>query len=439
MRLASPLASAARSCPDRTLLEFEGEPFTAASLFAESQRLAGGLAAAGVGPGDTVALLGEPSPGWVAHLHAAWWLGAVVAPVAPRAAAAERDALLNRLKPRWIVHDQSLPLPEGDAPPERLWDMDEPALLLASSGSTGAPKLLSVTMGQLVFSAFGSASRLGHLPEDRWLCCLPLNHVGGLSVLTRSAILGFTALLHPRFDAARVAQTLDAGEVSLVSLVPAMLSEVLDQRPERPLPARLRAILLGGAPCPAPLRARAAALGLPISLTWGMTETASQVATRAPGDLRPGGDVGWPLPFNEVFTDADGVLTVRGALAPGGEHRTNDRGRLDDAGRVIVSGRADLVLISGGENIQPAELETALLAHPEVAEAVVIARADPRWGERPVAFVTLRAGATVTGEGLRAWCRQRLSAFKVPDRVTVLDALPRTALGKVDRGALSRA
>ncbi|MEY3211145.1 MAG: O-succinylbenzoate-CoA ligase, partial [Pseudomonadota bacterium] len=170
----------------------------------------------------------------------------------------------------------------------------------------------------------------------------------------------------------------------------------------------------------------------------GMTETASQIATRAPGDHRPGGDVGWPLPFNEVSADADGVLTVRGVLAPGGEHRTNDRGRLDESGRVIVSGRADLVLISGGENIHPGEIEAALLAHPEVAEAVVIGRPDPRWGERPVAFVTLRAGATVSGDALRGWCRQRLSAFKVPDRVTVLDALPRTGLGKVDRGALGR-
>ncbi len=438
MRLASPLASAARSFPERTLLEFEGASHTAASLFAESQRLAGGLAAAGVGPGDVVALLGEPSPSWVAHLHAAWWLGAVVAPVAPRAAEAERDALLRRLNPRWIVHERALALPEGDPPPERLWALDEPALLLASSGSTGAPKLLPLTMGQLLFSAFGSASRLGHLPEDRWLCCLPLHHVGGLSVLTRSAILGFTALLHPRFDAAQVAQTLDGGDVSLVSFVPAMLSEVLDQRPARPFPPRLRVILLGGAPCPAPLRERARALSLPISLTWGMTETASQLATRAPGDHRPGGDVGYPLPFNEVSADADGVLTVRGVLAPGGEHRTNDRGRVEDTGRVIVSGRADLVLISGGENIHPGEIEAALLAHPEVAEAVVIGRPDARWGERPVAFVTLRAGATVVGDTLRAWCRQRLSAFKVPDRVTVLDGLPRTGLGKVDRGALSR-
>ncbi|MCK6523189.1 AMP-binding protein [Myxococcota bacterium] len=438
MRIAAPLTSAARSRPEHPLLEFEGASFTAAALHAEARRLAGGLAAAGVGPGDVVALLGDPEPSFVAHLHAAWWLGAVVAPVAPRAAESERDALLRRLDPRWIVHPKGVALPDGDPPPERLWGLDEPALRLASSGSTGAPKLLSITMGQLLFSALGSAARLGHLPDDRWLCCLPLNHVGGLSVLTRSAILGFTALLHPRFDAARVAQTLDAGEVSLVSLVPAMLSEVLDQRPERPFPPRLRVILLGGAPCPAPLRERVRALGLPVSLTWGMTETASQVATRAPGDLRPGADVGWPLPFNEVVADADGVLTVRGPLAPEGEHRTNDRGRLDDAGRVIVSGRADLVLISGGENIQPAELEAALLEHPEVTEAAVIGRADPRWGERPVAFVTLRPDATVTGEALRAWCRQRLSAFKVPDRVIVLDALPRTALGKVDRGALSR-
>ena len=115
MRLASPLASAARSFPERTLLEFEGGAHTAAALITESQRLAGGLAAAGVGPGDVVALLGEPSPSWLAHLHAAWWLGAVVAPAAPRAAEAERDALLRRLNPRWIVHERGLALPEGVA------------------------------------------------------------------------------------------------------------------------------------------------------------------------------------------------------------------------------------------------------------------------------------------------------------------------------------
>ena len=281
----------------------------------------------------------------------------------------------------------------------------------------------------------GSALRLGHALDDVWLCCLPLHHVGGLSILLRCAMYATCVDLRPRFDAAEVARALDGGEVRLASLVPAMLRAALGARGGRPFPDALRAILLGGGPTDEALLARCRAIGAPVSVTWGMTETGSQVATRAPGDLSPGPHAGAPLAFTRVV-ESGGRLAVEGPMAPGGRLVSHDRGAIDDAGRVHVTGRVDDVILSGGENIDPAEVEAALTDHAAVAGAAVVARPDPRWGQRPVAWLVPRDAARPADEELAAWCRARLAGFKVPDAFLWCDALPRTSLGKVSRGLL---
>jgi O-succinylbenzoic acid--CoA ligase len=211
-----------------------------------------------------------------------------------------------------------------------------------------------------------------------------------------------------------------------------MLDAVLDNRGETAFPPRLRAILLGGAACSERLLQRCRPARLPVALSWGMTETASQVATRSPGDLAAL-DAGIPpLPWVRVHADTSGRLVVCGPAAHG-ELVSNDLGEITAAGRVRVHGRIDDVIVRGGENIHPAEIERVLESHPLVKEAVVLAHHDERLGQVPVAFV--QTGSADAGL-LLSWCREHLAGHKLPQRIEVLDDLPRIGPGKVDRQRL---
>ncbi|PID38287.1 MAG: hypothetical protein CSA65_02270 [Proteobacteria bacterium] len=467
LALPNPIASLAASTRNHPVLSCEEASWSATHLADQVARRAARLHALGLRPGDRVALLGAPSADWVIAFHAVGWLGGVAVCLAPSDTAeenlrrvAESGASLlccdgswrDRLEAHTAAPELAAvslvrlgfdELPQVDEPlPERSWGLAEQRVVVYTSGTTTRPRPQALTTGQLVFSAFASATRLGHDPRDRWLCCVPLHHVAGLSILMRCAFMGTCVLLHPRFDAERVGLALDRGEASLVSLVPTMLQRVLDARPERPFPPSLRAILLGGAPAREPLIERCRALQAPVALTWGTSETASQICTRAPGDLAPEGGVGLPLPFSRVSVeeqapDRSGRLTVRGPTAAGGCVLTQDLGHQDELGRVHVDGRIDDVIISGGEKVLPAEIEAQLELHEAVVEAAVVGRPDPAWGARPIAFVVLAETAhdEINAE-LLAYCRAGLPGYKIPDAFVRVDALPRTDNGKLQRAAL---
>jgi O-succinylbenzoic acid--CoA ligase len=366
----------------------------------------------------------------VITLHAVGWLGAVAVPMAvdqPDSSAwceaLGVDHLLEQVADGVLEH----------APRPRPWPLDEVRFLLATSGTTGSAKTVALTTGQVLFSAFGSAMRLGHLPSDRWLNPLPLHHVGGLSVLMRCLLGGSTVDLHERFDAEAVAASLRGGEVTQVSCVPMMLDAVLNALDGQPVAPQLRTILVGGAKASASLLQRCAAMHLPVAMSWGMTETASQAATLPVGALSGPAPA---LPCLEVVAEADRLL-VRGPAA-GGVCVTGDRGVLDGLGRVTVSGRVDATIISGGENIDPAEVEAVLNAHPDVARAYVVAVPDATYGERPAAALVPAGDARPTMEALRAWCAPQLERFKIPDRMLWLSEVPQSTLGKVQRFELSK-
>jgi len=367
------------------------------------------LTTAGVVAGDSFMFPATCHAETVWTLHALIRMGATAMPVAPN---------LNDSQEAVLTRYSQAPVPVAT------W------LRLATSGTTGRPKVVDLTHTQIEASASGSRERLGHSDTDRWLCCLPLHHIGGLSILLRTALYGTTTVLHNGFEARAVSDAIDHADIHLVSLVPTMLQRVLDVRDGRAFPSSLRAIVLGGAPCPAALLDRCREIQAPVALTWGMTETASQVATRRPGDLRPAPDVGLPLDGVSIHTE-DGRLVVRGAIAPQGEFLTEDRGTLDSHGRVVVKGRGDALIISGGENIDPVRIEQVLMSHPSVTEAVVLGRPDPTWGERPVAFVVGSSDAM-----LSEWVSGRLHPHERPAEIHMVSAIPRTALGKIDRGQL---
>jgi O-succinylbenzoic acid--CoA ligase len=297
-----------------------------------------------------------------------------------------------------------------------------------TSGTTSVPKPVRLTYGNWLWSALGSAVALGLDPDERWLCTLPLSHVGGLSILLRSAIYGTTAVVHERFETDRVLAALRSAEgPTLVSLVPTTLARLLDAGLERP-PA-LRWALLGGAPLPPALLARARAAGVPVAPTYGLTEACSQVTT-----------FGVPLFCTRVALEPDGEVVVSGpTLSPdaGPALRTGDLGAFDAEGRLHIVGRKADTIVTGGENVAPAEVEAVLEAHPAVLEAAVVGRPDPEWGETVVALVRLREGATVTTTDLREHCAGRLARFKVPkDCVVIAEPLPRTGSGKLVRARL---
>jgi O-succinylbenzoic acid--CoA ligase len=434
--LRHPLASAAENAGARPALASGTTTVTAAELVDRVARRAAVLHARGVEAGMVVALDGPHDLDWVVDFHAIGWLGAVVAPIAHDLPPDERRRALDELEPRAVLQRgeaSSASEPTAVAAmPEREWSLDEPRVMVCSSGSTGRPRWVVLRTGQLLFSAFGSALRLGHLPGDRWLCCLPLHHVAGVSILMRCAIYGTTVQLQP-FDAASVARALDDGDITQVSLVPSMLEGVLDQRPAEPFPSTLRAILLGGAATPPALLDRCAAIDAPVARTWGMTEAASQIATCEPGDMAADAGSGAALVFTRVTTQGE-RLALSGPIV-GRTWVTNDRGYLEQ-GRVHVTGRADDLLVSGGENVAPAEVVAVLRQHPAVDDAWVFAVASERWGQRPVAAI--ESSAEPCGdEALRRFCRARLSHFKVPDHFVWFRALPRTALGKI-AGARTR-
>lgn len=430
------MTPAAAPSPDHVALVEGDEHVTYAHLERASATTARRLAALGVGPGDRVATVLPAGIPFAELLHAVPRLGAALVPLDPRLAAPERRWRIEDASPRVTVE---APLDGAEAEVELRPGPDPVALhsVLYTSGSTARPKRVELTWANHRASASASAAHLGTASHDRWLCCLPVHHVGGLAILLRSAIYGTTAVLHPGFDAHRVAADLTGGGITLVSLVATMvrrLGEVgLDAAPG------LRAALVGGGPVPRGVLEWGARHGLPLVQTYGMTETASQIATLGVGEaLTHPGSAGRPLPGVELaLSGAEreilvrGPMVARGALAADGWLHTGDAGRLDAEGFLHVDGRLANVIVTGGENVAAEEVEAVLLAHPAVAEAAVVGRADPEWGQAVTAHVVL--SGTASDEELRAFCRERLSPFKVPKEFRRHRTLTRTPAGKLMR------
>ncbi|HZU13348.1 MAG TPA: o-succinylbenzoate--CoA ligase [Chloroflexota bacterium] len=452
--------------PDRVAIDAPEGTVTFRAFEALVARAAGRLRGVDVRDGERVAVLARNSLPYAALIHAVPRAGGILVPLNTRLSRDELRAQIADAGVRLLVADAAhrgvagmLGVPvlgtddlEGTLlpAPERV-NLDRPHSIIYTSGTTGAPKGAIVTHGNLWHGALASAVNMGHEPGDRWLCVLPLFHVGGLSIVTRGAILGIAAVIHERFDVGRVNAAIERGDVTIVSAVSVMLAQLSEGR-DRPFPSSLRAVLLGGGPASRDLLERAASLHIPVLQTYGLTETASQAATLAPGDaLRKLGSAGKPLSVTEIRIDADepgvsGEILVRGlTVTPGyygrpeataealrdGWLHTGDLGYLDEEGYLYVLDRRDDLIVSGGENIYPAEVERVLSGHPAVADVCVVGIPDTRWGQRPVAAVVLRGSAT--SADLLTFCRERLAGYKVPDRFVIRDELPRNAGGKVLR------
>jgi o-succinylbenzoate---CoA ligase len=397
------LERAAALRPNRTAVEAPDGSLTYSELLARARRVA-----LDVRPGDRVALALPAGLDFAIVLHASLLAGAAAMPVDLRLT--EREQAM-RMRSAARVVDAPL---EGGERAIRRPDQHDVALVMHTSGTTGEPRPVELSYGNVLAQALGTAAALGLHPDERWLCPLPLSHVGGLMVLLRSAIYATTAVIGPP----------DRDDVTLASMVPSQLARLIDSAP----PARLRAVLLGGAATDRGLLDA----GWPVAPTYGLTEACSSVTIGEIGDAETSGRA---LAGLDVSIAADGEILVTGpTVAGGGTLRTGDLGRLDHRDRLIVVGRKADTIVSGGENVAPAEVEAVLLEHPAVVEAGVFARPHPEWGEAVTARVVLRADAAEVE--LREWVGERLARFKVPKTIEVVDALPRTSTGKLLRREL---
>ena len=404
----------------------------------------------GSGPrGQAVGLLLPPGEEAVAALHALPRIGSPLMPLDPRLSGGEADDTFERFGLRRMQEASDYPKSTGDA----AWVDPSPDSIRTSmltSGSSGEPRRVPLTFANHRAAAEAARQLLDLTPEDRWLACLPFHHIGGLSVFTRSAHVGFAAVVVWPFDAAGVIDAVERHQATAISLVPTMLRRLLDAGWASP--TSLRFVLLGGGACPPSLLREALDRGVPIAPTYGMTETCSQICTLPPDEVSTHvGTVGRPIPGAAVSVrDGSGAprpngeagrIWVKGAMVADPDWmETGDVGVLDQGGYLTVIGRADEIIVTGGEKVAPAEIEELLVMRDDVAEAAVVGVADPEWGERVVAAVVLavvpgREG-TPDAEALRSYLRENLAPFKVPRSITVVDELPLIGPGKVDRNML---
>ncbi len=489
MELPNWLDTAARNHSHKLALEFGEARWTFSELRRQVNAAASTLDHSMPERRGRIGILSTNRPGYVFAVHAATCLGIPFVPLNWRQSPAELAWQFQDAEITLLIADEhheaisetvrtnfgivAIPIAEFEREPKAIplsprstgeWGwaarvhLNTEAAILYTSGTSGRPKGAILTYGNLWYSAIASALHIGHHADDIWLATMPLFHIGGLSILFRSVIGGTPVILHDRFDPERTLRSIDDG-ATLASLAPTMLDRMVEERGDRPWPSHLRCVLLGGSATPARLLDTSQRLTIPVAPTYGLTETTSQATTLLPHQVsdRPGSS-GLPLPLTELR-----VGTTRGQASPGelgeievrgptlfsgylGDPRkrvqdawfaTGDVGFLDDDGYLYVIDRRDDLIVSGGENIYPAEIERVLRTHPLVADAGVVGVPHETWGARPIAAVIWGGDAETSESKLRRHCAGRLSRFKIPDRFVLVDVLPRTPSGKLLRRALA--
>jgi len=499
MNLATLIERNAAFAPNRPAIHFEGETLSYAAFNQRIGQIAGALKSRlGVENGDRVAILSLNRPDYLALLYACARLGAMVVPLNWRLAVAEQLFILSDAGAKVLLLEQAfdglLPAlaqkspdtavvgldfaPPGGSKWDSLLDrapgdgrnpgadLSCPLLIVYTSGTTGRPKGAVLRQDALLWNGVMSQHMHDLSSWDHVLTVLPLFHVGGLNIQTTPALHnGATITLHARFTPEATLAAFERDRPTLAALVPAAI-QALTNHPSWPTTdwSSLKAICTGSTMVPRHLTDRFAARGVPVLEVYGSTETCPiAVYTKLGGDPAREGSSGLPglcceaAIINDAGTtlppDSPGEIVVRGpnvfcgywgdkqateAALHGGWYRTGDIGRRDGDGYFWIQDRKKNLIISGGENISPAEVERVLREHGDVADCAVVGRPDPRWEEVPVAYVIKRAGAQIEAEALIAHLRSQLAGFKVPREIIFTEELPRTALGKVQHFMLKQ-
>lgn len=485
MNLSRIVAHWADHAPGRTAIHYEGADLSYAELWRRVERATGALSARGIVRGDRVAVLAYNCPEILVLLLAVARLGALLVPLNWRLTAAEHRLILADCTPSllfaddaWRTHGEKLGLPvlpvatlEDSTPAvgeAGLSGSDaDDALIVYTSGTTGKPKGAVLTQGGLIWNAYNAIAAHDMGQQDHALNALPMFHVGGLNIQGLPVLVaGARVTLHRRFDAAHWLADVATRRPSLSVLVPAMMAAII-AHPDWPRGdlSSLRMIHAGSMIVPDSLIQAFHARGIPVGQIYGSTETAPFATVLLKEDAQTKvGSAGKPALHCEIRLVADperngdategvGEIWVRGpsvmrgywnapeatrAALVEGWYRTGDLARRDADGFYWIVGRSKDVIISGGENIYPAELENVLADCPQIAEAAVLGVADPKWGEAACACIVRAPGAALDEAGVRTLFKDRLAPYKHPRRVLFMDALPKTAMGKVQKFELRK-
>lgn len=449
---------AAEEFPDRVALVEDGRTHTYGSFAPAVRAAVERLALLGVrvrrpGPGPAALFTGTPDAGTFAFLHALIEVGLPFTPLHPRLTPVEREEIARACRPAVVLRKPRLLKPGENRPsPPPTPDDGRPLAIVFTSGSTGKPKGVVLSRAAFVASARSSEANLGWEEEDRWGLTMTLAHIGGLSVVTRALLARRAVVLAAPFDARGLAEAVEKERITLLSVVPAMVRRLLDLDPPWTPPASLRAMLIGGGPVSERMLAEGNERGVPLLPTYGLTETCSQVATARPGG-RPATAAAPPLPGVDVRV-REGRIQVRGPMTmtayfpedssprpftEDGWLDTGDLGEIDGEGRVVVRGRADDVVSTGGENVSLREVEEAIAAAPGIAGAVAFGVEDDTWGVIIAAAVATEDGGEPDRRALETFLRGRLSPHKRPRRIARIQGIPETPAGEPDRIAARRA
>lgn len=500
MDLSHLIARNAAFSPDKPAIHFQDTTLDYAAFNARIETTAKALKAdCGVGRGDRVAILSLNRPDYLVLLYACARLGAMLVPLNWRLAVAEQLFILSDASVKVLVLEQAfaavLPSLADKLPDARVIALDFtppapgqtfdallarasgdgrnphtdlacPLLIVYTSGTTGRPKGAVLRQEALLWNAVMSQHMHGLTSDDHVLTVLPFFHVGGLNIQTTPALhFGATVTIHARFTPDSTLAAIADTRPTLTVWVPAIIQAMSDHPSWASTDVScLKAVSTGSQIVPPHLIARLTARGIPVLQVYGSTETCpTAVYTRLGGDLSRTGSTGLPglcceamvidEAGNELPHGSAGEIAIRGPnvffeywgneaatreALHDGWYRTGDIGTRDADGYFWVHDRKKNMIISGGENIYPAEIERVLLEHPDVAEVGVVGQPDPKWQEVPVAYVLLRAGCAVTSDDLKAHVLGQLARFKVPRDIIFVTDLPRTALGKVQHFKLKQ-
>ena len=450
------LREAARERGDSPAVVTSAGVLTFGELWQRARPFAHALASEPARRGGAVAVVASLRLETLLVIYALVELGIPMVLLHPRLTAAERSALVEASGAHLLLDETWAPATPGvaidDELPARAIAEEDPLAILFTSGSSGSPKGVELSRRAFRASAIASAANLGWKADDRWLLCMPLGHVGGLSVVLRCLAARVPVVLSPWTGSlGELLRDVDVLGATLLSLVPTMLARILEEDPAYRFPAHVRAVLLGGDATSPALLAVAEARGVAVLTTYGMTEACSQIATLTPGERAAGSGVGRPLPGTEVRI-VDGHIHARGPTLftrylPAGRFPspfvddgwfvTGDLGRLDDAGRLHVTGRSSDLIITGGENVDPREVEAALESCAGVRGACVFPLADDRWGQLVAAALVLdcsvHADAAAGIVAVSSAVRAKLARHKWPRRLAACETFVLNATGKLDR------
>ncbi len=443
------MQSTAEKYGDHPALIGDDRAITYAEFFRLVNVAAGNLAQRGINPNDRLGIIANNSIEYILLLMALFQIGAIACPVSPRFPKKTIAAMLDKIDCTKIVTGPyyksdsdkctNIELPplwnhpkistNGKKPPE--FELDQDAAIMFTSGSSSVPKAVLHTFAHHYYSALGANENMPLGPGDRWLLSLPLYHVGGMGILFR-ALLSGAAVVVPTANALP-AKAIERHKVTHVSLVPTQLKNLLEETVADKTANCLRSILLGGSSIPQTLIVQAKQKGLNLYTTYGLTEMASQVTTTAlddaPEKLFTSGRI---LAHREIKISKEREILVRGKtrfkgyvekyalITPfdaDGWFGTSDLGEIDQDGYLTVTGRKDNMFISGGENIQPEEIEGVLVRLPAIEDAMVVPVKSDKYGHRPIAFVKLRPKQKIDIEEITPFLEKYLPRFKIPDRL----------------------